>query len=314
MNNYGEQGIPFFFFVDFEMKQPLLFPLDALPKNIHYHFKDFSSTSKLKGKKKLQIELQREEIPFVDYKKAFDKVHHHLRRGDSYLLNLTFKTPISISNNLPELFLHSNAPYKILIEDKLLCFSPEAFVHIKNGEIFSFPMKGTIDADIPNAKEKLLHDYKESCEHNTIVDLIRNDLSIVAKKVRVKKFKYIEEIKTHKRNLLQMSSIISGKLAPNYQSELGTIIFRMLPAGSISGAPKKRTIEIIQEAEKEKRAYYTGVFGVFNGKEMQSAVAIRFIKKDNNNYYYHSGGGITNLSKCEKEYQEIIDKIYVPIF
>jgi para-aminobenzoate synthetase component I len=310
MDNYGEQGIPFFFFVDFEMQQPLLYPLDSIPKNIHYHFKDFSSTNKINAKKELFPDIQAEEIPFSTYKKAFDKVYYHLNRGDSYLLNLTLKTPISLSNSLEEMYLHSNAPYKILIENKLLCFSPEAFIHIKNGKISSFPMKGTIDANIPNAKNKLLNDYKESCEHNTIVDLIRNDLSMVAKKVRVERFKYIEEIKSKKSSLLQMSSMISGEL--NCQTKLGTIIHRMLPAGSISGAPKKRTIEIIQDAEGEKRAYYTGVFGIFNGKEMQSAVAIRFIEKLNEKYFYRSGGGITSLSECEKEYQEILDKIYVP--
>lgn len=312
MNKYGEKNIPFFFFIDFEMQKPLLYRLDAIPNSIHYHFAHFASTNKLQQKDNLSPEIQANIVPLEVYKKAFDKVHYHLNRGDSYLLNLTLKTPLSLTNSLEEMYMYSCAPYKVLIHDKLLCFSPEAFIQIKDSKISSFPMKGTIDANIPDAKNKLLSDYKEICEHNTIVDLIRNDLSMVAKEVKVEKFKYIEQITNNRSNLLQMSSMISGKLPKNYQSNLGTIISNLLPAGSISGAPKKRTIEIIKDEEGEKRGYYTGVFGVFNGNEMQSAVAIRFIEKENTNYYYRSGGGITSLSECEKKYKELIEKIYIP--
>ena len=86
----------------------------------------------------------------------------------------------------------------------------------------------------------------------------------------------------------------------------------MLPAGSISGAPKKETIRIIKESEIDDRGYYTGIFGVFNGKELDSAVMIRFIEKNDTGYVYRSGGGITFLSQIEKEYEELIKKIYVP--
>jgi para-aminobenzoate synthetase component 1 len=174
-------------------------------------------------------------------------------------------------------------------------------------------MKGTIDASIPNAREKILNDEKELAEHTTIVDLIRNDLSIVSEYVDVEEFRFVEEISTNQKNLLQVSSRISGELPSIYHSRIGEIIFNLLPAGSISGAPKKRTVEIIKEAESYNRGYYTGVFGIFDGKNLDSAVMIRFIEKDNDRLIYKSGGGITFQSNPLLEYQELIDKVYLPI-
>jgi para-aminobenzoate synthetase component 1 len=143
--------------------------------------------------------------------------------------------------------------------------------------------------------------------------LIRNDLSLVAKNVKVDKFRYVEKIRTNNKSLLQVSSRISGELPGNYEENIGSILFDLLPAGSISGAPKKKTLEIINEAENYKRGYYTGVFGVFDGKNLDSAVMIRFIERVGEELYFKSGGGITYMSKPEQEYQELIDKVYVPI-
>ena len=174
-------------------------------------------------------------------------------------------------------------------------------------------MKGTIDANYPDAKTTLLSSKKEVAEHHTIVDLIRNDLSMVAKNVRVERFQYIDHIRTNNRELLQMSSEISGELPADYHEHLGDIIFKLLPAGSISGAPKPKTIEIIKQAEQYDRGYFTGVFGIFDGKDIDSGVMIRFIEKTKDGYVYKSGGGITSQSDCKQEYQELINKIYVPV-
>jgi len=94
---------------------------------------------------------------------------------------------------------------------------------------------------------------------------------------------------------------------------LGNILARLLPAGSVSGAPKSRTLEIIRQTEGDKRGYYTGVFGIFDGESLDSGVMIRFIEKQGSKYFYRSGGGITTQSSSESEYQEAIDKVYVPI-
>jgi para-aminobenzoate synthetase component I len=86
-----------------------------------------------------------------------------------------------------------------------------------------------------------------------------------------------------------------------------------LPAGSISGAPKKRTVEMIKEAETFDRGFFTGIFGVFNGNSMDTAVIIRFLENTDQGLFYKSGGGITVNSIAKEEYQEMIQKIYVPI-
>ena len=91
------------------------------------------------------------------------------------------------------------------------------------------------------------------------------------------------------------------------------MLSQILPAGSISGAPKAKTVETIQRAEQRQRGYYTGVFGIFDGEQLESAVAIRFISQQNGRYYFHSGGGITIQSQAEQEYQELLEKIYVPL-
>ncbi len=194
----------------------------------------------------------------------------------------------------------------------LWCLSRN-FITIENGVISTHPMKGTIDADLPDAEKTVLEDEKEKAEHYTIVDLLRNDLSMVAKKVRVQKFRYIDHLKTSRKNLLQVSSEITGQLPESYHEQLGDILFRLLPAGSVSGAPKKKTLEIIKSAEKESRGYYTGVAGFYDGQSLKSFVMIRYISQQNNQLFYHSGGGITVNSQVEKEFKELNDKIYVPV-
>jgi para-aminobenzoate synthetase component 1 len=175
-------------------------------------------------------------------------------------------------------------------------------------------MKGTIDAAIPNAEETILNDPKETAEHNTIVDLIRNDLSMVSKNVRVEKFRFIDEIKTAGKTLLQVSSEIVGDIQHDFFDHLGDRLFTLLPAGSISGAPKTKTIEIIEEAENYNRGFYTGVFGYFDGRSLDSAVMIRYIEQQTDQLVFKSGGGITTFSNCKKEYEELKDKVYLPIY
>lgn len=309
MNEYGKDGKPFFFIFDFELENPCVFLLDELIKeNIFLKIK-----KKNPDKYQKKILLTKKPIEFSLYKNSFDFVVNEISKGNSYLLNLTFPTEIETNLTLEEIFVHSTAKYKLLYKDQFVVFSPETFVKIEDGIISSYPMKGTIDASLPNAEEAILNDEKEFAEHVTIVDLIRNDLSIISKNVRVEKFRYIEKIITNQKELLQVSSKIVGELEKDYNERIGYIIYAMLPAGSISGAPKKKTIEIIQRAEKGKRGFYTGVFGIFDGKNLDSAVMIRFIEKTKDKLFFRSGGGITFMSNLENEYQELIDKIYVPI-
>ncbi|NLN13588.1 MAG: aminodeoxychorismate synthase component I, partial [Arcobacter skirrowii] len=105
---------------------------------------------------------------------------------------------------------------------------------------------------------------------------------------------------------------ISGNLDDNWSDNLGDILLALLPAGSITGTPKKSTIDILKKVENYNRGFYTGIFGVFDGKNLQSFVLIRFIEKIDGEFFYKSGGGITSDSRVEDEYKELIDKIYLP--
>jgi para-aminobenzoate synthetase component 1 len=313
MNAYGSKLRPFLFGIDFEVKQGFFMDTaKAGDAGIYFNIKgtgnNFPSVIKTST-----VSLVKHPVTHNQYNRSFEIVFGHLIRGNSYLANLTFPTAIDLNISLAEVYDRSNAPYRLLFQDKFVVFSPETFVQIDNGIIRSFPMKGTIDASLPDAERCILADPKETAEHNTIVDLIRNDLNRVASDVKVDRFRYIEAIVTHEKILLQVSSEISGTLRVNYNSELGNIFRKLLPAGSISGAPKKKTLQIIQEAETYSRGFYTGVFGFFDGSKLDSGVMIRFIKNENDKLIFCSGGGITANSNPQTEYNELIDKVYVPI-
>ena len=132
--------------------------------------------------------------------------------------------------------------------------------------------------------------------------------------MEVDRYRYLDEVPTHRGRLLQVSSEISGRLPAGYAEHLGDMLFGMLPAGSISGAPKRKTVEIIREAETYERGFYTGVMGYFDGETLDSAVMIRFLEQDGDRFIFKSGGGITFQSRARDEYEEMISKIYVPIY
>lgn len=313
LNEWGKTKTPFLFIVDFELEKPMVLLLSEVDqKKIQFDFNGFANTHS-KPVEPSQVQLSAMPISYAAYQQKFNTVAQHLAYGNSFLTNLTIRTPININTTLANLFAISDAKYKLLVEESFLVFSPEPFVRIENGKIFSYPMKGTIDEAVENAEQVILADEKEKAEHTTIVDLIRNDLSLVAENVNVTKFRYIDKIKTNTKTLLQVSSEIVGQLPSDYMAHLGDILTTLLPAGSVSGAPKKRTLAIIREAEVEKRGYYTGVMGYFDGNIFDSAVMIRFIEKEGEQFYYLSGGGITTQSDCKKEYEEALAKIYVPI-
>ncbi|MBK6283212.1 MAG: aminodeoxychorismate synthase component I [Draconibacterium sp.] len=312
MNSLGKQGKPFAFLIDFLAEKPLIFELTDSVQEIWWQIPGFSNLPENKSNKVLKS-WTTFPVSFGIYKTGFEKIMQHIYGGDTYLLNFTQPTPIETNLSLEEIFHISSAAYKIFLKDKFVCFSPETFVKIENGKIYSFPMKGTIDADIENAEQIILTDSKEIAEHNTIVDLIRNDLSLVAENVVVEKFRYLSHIQTNNKNLWQVSSKISGDLGANYAEKIGDIIFKMLPAGSISGAPKKKTLEIIRKTENYERGYYTGIFGYFDGINLDSCVLIRYIENQDGKLVYKSGGGLTFMSNAEKEYDEMLKKVYVPI-
>ena len=312
INKLGSKRTPFFFMIDFEMKKPIIYPLDELPNTIQYNLNGKSNHKKV-AIEESEFRFHPNPIDKKKYSEAYKVVQDHLQYGNTFLLNLAFPTEVDTDLSLQEIYNRSEAKYKLHVDDELVVFSPEIFIQIRDDHIYSYPMKGTIDADALGADLYILNDKKETAEHCTIVDLIRNDLSMVAKEVRVTKFRYIDTLKTNIKSLHQVSSEIRGKLSNDFHDRLGTILFTLLPAGSVSGAPKPKTLEIIKEAELQDRGYYTGVFGVYDGMTLDSGVMIRYIEKtEDGSLQYRSGGGITAMSDLDNEYQELIDKIYVP--
>ncbi|MEN0007077.1 MAG: aminodeoxychorismate synthase component I, partial [Bacteroidota bacterium] len=301
---------------DFEARKPIVIPAKlAAKEGIFFDINGFNNLPYAPPRPLPEhIELTKHPISFEHYAKAFEIVQKGLRAGNSYLTNLTFPTPITLQGELDSIFYQNTATYRLLFKNQFTVFSPECFVKIKDGHIYSYPMKGTIDAALPNAAARILGDAKEKAEHYTIVDLIRNDLGRVASRVHVEQFRYLDHIRTHDKNLLQVSSKIVGRLPQYYQNEVGSLLLRLLPAGSISGAPKAKTLEIIKDAEGYDRGYYTGIFGYYANGYLESAVMIRFIERAGEQFYFKSGGGITAFSEAETEYQELIDKVYVPAF
>ncbi|MCT4286380.1 aminodeoxychorismate synthase component I [Elizabethkingia anophelis] len=315
MDKLSEKEEPFIFIIDFLKQNILLFTEEELNKNrdILVHFQKYRNyTPKTELNKK--IYLQSFPETFESYKKGFDIVMKNLQLGNSYLINYTRKTKIETNLTLQDIFYHSEAKYKICYKNNWVFFSPEVFVKIENQKISTFPMKGTIDADIPDAENILKNDPKEKAEHYTVVDLLRNDLSIVADDVKLVDFQRIDYLQTLKKNLYTMSSEIEGTVKPSFQNKIGTIMQKLLPAGSILGAPKDKTQEVILKSESYDRGFYTGICGYFDGKDLDSGVMIRFIENENNQFYFKSGGGITHQSDASAEYQEMINKIYVPVY
>lgn len=316
MNYYGRRGIPFFFLIDFDEKNCIVEEPRNLPGDeILFSFPSGGNYDTESSAMKKTFVWEPHPQTIEEYSHSFDTVHENLYAGNSFLTNLTCATPVETDLTLRDIFIHSRAKYRLLMKDRFVMFSPEIFVRISDGMIYSYPMKGTIDAAYPEATSVILNDVKESAEHATIVDLIRNDLSQIASEVTVTKYRYIDKIQTNNGTLLQVSSEIRGRLPEDFRDTLGDMFFRLLPAGSVTGAPKKKTVEIIREAETYDRGYYTGVTGYFDGKNLDSAVIIRFVEQQSDGtMVFKSGGGITFKSGMESEYKEMIQKVYVPFY
>lgn len=314
MNRLGARGIPYVYMTDSWSERWVVKEIpDAISSGIRWQL-DGAGTLGTANPPPGKYRFNASVVSREQYSKGFEEIHRAQLRGDSWLANLTFPSIVDTDLSLEAIAKLASAPFRLFVPGHLTVFSPERFVRIgESGTISSFPMKGTIDASIPEAADILLADEKEAAEHVTIVDLIRNDLSIVAEKVEVPRYRFITEVKTRSRSLLQMSSEVSGELGSDWQKHVGTILGKLLPAGSVTGAPKKRTAEIIRKAEDYDRGWYTGTFGFFDGRTLDSAVMIRFIEQAaEDTLIYKSGGGITIYSDMAAEYAELKAKIYAP--
>ncbi|WNL37267.1 aminodeoxychorismate synthase component I [Aliarcobacter cryaerophilus] len=295
--------------MSYDLEKIYIEKLQNLSQNIKFEIDS-------KNKKNIKdYSLKKYPISFDEYKKKFDLIQDEIKNGNSYLLNLTAQTKIDTNLTLDNIYEASSSLLKLRVKfDDLdfVCFSPEKFIDIKDNKIYTYPMKGTIDTNLTDAKNILLNNKKELAEHTMVVDLLRNDLGKVANNIKVEEFRKFSKISTKDRELFQTSSIISADLQNNWQEKIGDILSNILPAGSITGTPKKSTIEILKNIENYDRGFYSGIFGIFDGINLQSFVLIRFIENINNELFYKSGGGITSDSIAKEEYEELLNKVYLP--
>ncbi|WNL32951.1 aminodeoxychorismate synthase component I [Arcobacter cryaerophilus gv. pseudocryaerophilus] len=295
--------------MSYDLEKIYIEKLQNLSQNIKFEIDS-------KNKKNIKdYSLKKYPISFDEYKKKFDLIQDEIKNGNSYLLNLTAQTKIDTNLTLDDIYEASSSLLKLRVKfDDLdfVCFSPEKFIDIKDNKIYTYPMKGTIDSNLTDAKNILLNNKKELAEHTMVVDLLRNDLGKVANNIKVEEFRTFSKIVTKDSELFQTSSIISGDLQNNWQEKIGDILSNILPAGSITGTPKKSTIEILKNIENYDRGFYSGIFGIFDGINLQSFVLIRFIENINNELFYKSGGGITSDSIANEEYEELLNKVYLP--
>ena len=316
MNELACLNKPFVFLIDYAQKEIYVEEPDAVsPDEWIYNLNGITNEPVFQENDVLPETVQWTpyQQSFEQYERSFRIVQDNMLAGNSYLANLTCKTPVQTNLSLESIYRYSKALYKVWLKNRFVVFSPEIFVRIEDGLIRSFPMKGTIDASLPDAKKRLWDDEKEAAEHATIVDLIRNDLSRVADQVRVERYRYFDELTTNRGTILQTSSEIVGRLPEDYWKHLGELFFSLLPAGSITGAPKRKTVEIIAEAETYERGFYTGIAGFCDGRNVDSGVLIRFVEEEGELFYFKSGGGITCRSDAQSEYEEMKQKVYVPI-
>ncbi|MCG8452329.1 MAG: aminodeoxychorismate synthase component I [Spirochaetales bacterium] len=313
MDALGAENIPFFFMANAWAEQWIVLPCaEAQAQGFYWDLNGMGNLERIAPPAQVQFEVT---IPsFQNYKTAFSRVNRAQRAGDCWLANLTFPSFVNTNLSVREMAQAANASFRLYAAGHFAVFSPERFVSIsKNGEIATFPMKGTIDASVPHASEKILSDEKEQAEHVTIVDLLRNDLGRIAKGVHVPQYRFLTQVHSQGKTLLQVSSEVRGHLNQNWPAQLGQIFRALTPAGSVTGAPKKRTVELIREAEIYDRGWYTGVFGCFDGHRVDSAVMIRFLEQSSSGRsIYKSGGGITIYSDPVAEYEELEAKVYAP--
>lgn len=311
INKAAAKQIPFFFTVDYEMSEGLFIENPSSQSEVLFQFNGNGNKSS-KAASTIKAEITTNPITEEEYRAKFEIIQEGLTNGDIEVANLTIRTPIKTNLNCREIFMRSQSPYQIYIPGKYVSFSPERFVKIENGKISANPMKGTIDASIANAEQEILNNPKEIAELDAVTESVIKELSSIAHNVSIIRHRYIDKIESLNRILLQVSSEVEGELPSNYLSQMGNIIFSLLPALSITGSPKREAKEYIRIAENELRGYYCGIAGYFDGAKLDTAVLIRFIEMDNEDLFFRSGGGITSNSIYKNEYQEALNKIYFP--
>lgn len=256
---------------------------------------------------------------YQDYAEAFHKVQDYIVAGDCYQINLTQEFKAQLDGNLfdaSEKFWHAtNAPlsgYLRFDDFELLSCSPELFIEFQpQHKMITRPIKGTMPRysdpiEDARSKQQLAESAKDQAENVMIVDLLRNDLSLYAETGTVKTTQLFE-IESFQQ-VHHMVSEIEAKLKPDIHPL--KMLLDAMPGGSITGAPKIRAMQIIDELEQAPRGAYCGSMGYFNFDGTgRWNILIRSIQKYQSDVSLWAGGGVTIASTCEAEYQECFDKV-----
>ena len=262
----------------------------------------------------------REQTSAEDYEKAISQIHHHLRQGDTYQVNYTVQlkqdlsaNPFAIDNRM---VVEQEAGYNAYVEHDemtVISMSPELFFEQNDRELTTRPMKGTTQRGVTDQEDLaqaswLEQDSKNRSENMMIVDLLRNDMNRISEvgSEHVERLCQVEQYST----VWQMTSTIKSQL--RLDVDLIAIFRSLFPCGSITGAPKIATMEIIKDLEPQPRGVYCGTIGLLlpNGRRIFN-VAIRTIQLYQEKAIYGVGGGITWDSTWESEYREVHQKAAV---
>lgn len=252
-----------------------------------------------------------------EYRQAFDAVQKYLHDGDCYQVNLAQRYSVHAEGDAFAAYLElrrlSPAPYSAFLDwpkVQVLCASPERFLQVQQGRVETMPIKGTRPRSSDAAEDLRLADElcrhpKDRAENLMIVDLLRNDLSKSCEpgSVRTPKLFEVESFS----NVHHLVSTVEGKLKAGCDAI--DVLQSCFPGGSITGAPKQRAIEIIEELEPQRRGVYCGAIGyIGHDGNMDTNIAIRTLVYSGNEIRCWAGGGIVADSQCDAEYQETLDK------
>lgn len=265
----------------------------------------------------LEIERLETDTSLDDYQAGFDQIQHYLVEGDCYQINYARRFNSHVQGSPWEsykLLRKANpVPFGAYLEfpfAQFLSSSPERFIHVSGNKVETRPIKGTRPRSTDPAKDnklkmELASSEKDRAENLMIVDLLRNDLGKSCRpgSIKVPELFSVEAYPT----VFHLVSSIVGTIASNKTAV--DVLQDCFPGGSITGAPKKRAMEIIRELEKHQRGVYCGAIGYisFNGN-MDTNIAIRTITISQNELSFWSGGGIVADSDVNEEFQETQDK------
>lgn len=257
-------------------------------------------------------------LTFPRYKKKISEIKNYLARGETYQVNFSQRFKCSYDSDPLDLFeklYETNpSPYSCFIDDDdffVVSCSPERLFSVNGDLIDARPIKGTVPRGFSPAEDKkminrLMNSAKDNAELSMIVDLYRNDVGKVCRPgtVEVLKHRRIEKYS----HVIHTVSVVRGRLLKT--AGISDIVKAMFPGGSVTGCPKKRTMEIIDKLEDYARGVYCGSAGYISfGGNMDFNILIRTFAYTAGNLYFHGGGGIVVDSDAEAEYKETLDKV-----